>query len=292
MRKYGLFIFALALFAFVSTSYAGIGVDSDSYVINVSKTPVVQEGVVNVPVKALLGKIVNEGLDKSKTIQVIGADEEANLLKEISSLYGYNLIVVQSNAKNVAFSLDVADMPISSFLIPDELSSNTITLEKVLNAFYEVEKSGYQVDVLTNAVNLLTEFLSLLTVPVDIIQSLVNAVSAGETVSTFVSTIIDLLGSIFSNTANIARAPASKDVQYMETLDLIMHPIGQGLIVPMLNAVDAVVAPMLPGGTMPAAATRMIMQVMFPALDFVFDSLPFLRPVAMDLMAPITANMH
>ena len=111
------------MFAFVSTSYAGIGVDSESYVINVSKTPVLQEGVVNVPVKALLGKLVNESLDKTKAIQVLGAGAEANLLQEIGSLYGYNIAIVESNVKDTASYLDVADMPISSFVIADELST-------------------------------------------------------------------------------------------------------------------------------------------------------------------------
>ena len=286
MKKFIYFVFAVALFAFASTSHAGFGVDSGTYVINVSKTPVSQEGVVNVPVKSLLAKIVNESLDKTKAIQVLGAGEEANLLKEVGSLYGYKVAVSASNVKDTASYLSVADMPISSFVIADELTGSNVSLDKVLNAFYEVEKSGYQTDALSNAMGLLTQFLSLFTAPID---AIVNSVASGDTVSSFVSTIIDLL----SNLAVPARqTTAAKDPQYLESLDLIMEPVGQGLIVPAMHALDSVVIPMLPGGTMPVAATRLIMQVAFPALDAVFNTLPFLRPIAMDLMAPFVSNMH
>jgi hypothetical protein len=293
MRKCALFIFAVAIFAFVSSSFAGIGVDSGSYIINASNTPVLQEGVVNVPVKSLLGKIVNESLDKTKTIQVFGVGDQANLLKEVANLYGYKIQIVESNGKDTANYIEVADMPVSSFAIPDEFANEGVTIDKVLNAFYEVEKSGYQLDLLSNAMSLLTQAFSLLSIPVDIIQSIVNAIPAGDTVSSFVSTVIDLLGSVKPVTsAADTMSVASKDPQYLESLDLIMHPIGQGIIVPMMHALDAVVSPMLPGGTMPAAVTRMLMQVGFPAMDLIFNSMPILRPIAMDFMAPITSNMH
>lgn len=290
-RFIGLFI-ALTMFAFVSTSYAGIGVDSESYVINVSKTPVLQEGVVNVPFKSLLGKLVNESLDKTKTIQVLGAGAEANLLQEIGSLYGYNIAIIESNVKDTASYLDVADMPISSFVIADELTGVNVSIDKLLNAFYEVEKSGYQADSLSNAIALLNQFLSLFTVPFDVVQSIVSAISAGETVSTFVSTIIELLSSLSLNLTSAMQTTAVKDTQYMESLDLIMEPIGQNIIVPLMHALDSVVTPMLPGGSMPAGVTRLLMQVGFPILDAVFNTLPFLRPIAMDLMAPMVSNMH
>ena len=292
MRKCALFIFAVAMLAFVSSSYAGIGMDAGSYIINASNSPVLQDGVVNVPVKALIGKIVNESLDKTKTIQVSGAGSEANLLKEVASLYGYNINIVESKAKDTANYVDVADMPVSSFVIPDEFASEGVTVEKVLNAFYEVEKSGYQADLLSNAMSLLTQTFSLLSVPVDIIQSIVNAISAGDTVSSFVSTVVDLLSSVLSGFGKTAESANSKDVQYMETLDIIAQPVGNIIIKPLLNVVDAIVTPILPGGTMPAFATRMIMQFGFPAIDFVFNSFPGLRPVAMDVMAPFLSNMH
>lgn len=294
MRKCALFIFAVAIFAFVSSSFAGIGVDSGSYIINASNTPVLQEGVVNVPVKSLLGKIVNESLDKTKTIQVYGAGDQANLLKEVANLYGYKIQIVESNGKDTANYVEVADMPLSSFVIPDEFANEGVTIDKVLNAFYEVEKSGYQADFLSNAMSLLTQAFSLLSVPVDIIQSIVNAISAGDTVSSFVSTVIDLLSSVKPVTsASNTMSVATKNPQYLETLDLIMEPIGQGIIVPMMHALDAVVTPMLPGGTMPAWFTRTVMlQFMFPLMDAGLNTLPILRPILMDVLSPITSNMH
>ena len=298
MRKFALFVFACALFSFVSNSYAGIGLDSSSYIINLSKTPVLQEGVVNASVKALLGKIVNENLDKSKTIQIFGDTAEVSLLEEVGSIYGYKVEVIESNAKDTNNYVDVANMPISSFVIPEEFANEGVTLDKVLNAFYEVEKSGYQADVLANAMNLLTELVNLLKLPIDVIQAISNTISAGETVSTFVSTIIDLLTNLFSNITN-AKPVASKDVQYSDTIDNLLGPIVHAVAVPGIEAVNSIATPLLQsigimdsGGTMVPGVTKMLMQVMFPVLDVVFNSMPILRPIAADLMAPVMSHMH
>jgi len=86
--------------------------------------------------------------------------------------------------------------------------------------------------------SLLTQFLSLFTVPFDVVQSIISAISAGETVSTFVSTIIELLSSLSLNLTNAMQTTAVKDTQYMESLDLIMEPIGQNIIVPLMHALD------------------------------------------------------
>jgi DNA-binding ferritin-like protein (Dps family) len=282
MRKYALFICFLAFCAFVSNSFAGIGMDAGSYFINVSKAPVQEEGVVNLPVKALLGKIVNESLDKAKTIEVFGAGSDANLLKEVGALYGYKLEVVESNAKDVASQADVANMPASSFVITDEFAKDSMSADKMLNALYEVQKSGYEASKVAEAMNLLTNALSLL--PGDAANSVLNDLVYGKTVSSFVDELI--------NAFSAAPATNAKNVQYSLTEDVLLGPIVHALVPPMIATIDSVVAPMLPGGTMPASVTKAMMQVMFPVLDVVFNSLPILRPIAMDFMAPFTSNMH
>jgi endoglucanase len=102
MKKFIYLVVALAMFAFASTSYTGVGIDSDSNVIHISKTPVLLEGVINVPVESLLAKITDRSFGPIKTTQILGIGADANLLQENVKIIAVNQVGYGINDPKIA----------------------------------------------------------------------------------------------------------------------------------------------------------------------------------------------
>ena len=283
MRKFALFIFAIAMLVFVSSSFAGVGFDNGYYIINLSSNPAQEDGVINLSAKTLLTKIANESLDKTKKIQVIGSSEQTILIKKVGSFYGYKVDALDSNSKNVSSYANIADMPISNFLLSEKAAGEDVTLEKMLNAFTAVEKSGYDVAKLNDALDLLTKTMSIL--PSDLNNKLFNLWTTDKTVSAFVQDMINSLSS----------GSNAKDVQYSVIVDQVGQIVGP-ILGSLLSSLTPIIEMIFPGGVIPPYITRIgVLNLMFPALDVVLN-MPLVGQAArlffMDLVAPIMSHAH
>ncbi|MDY6820513.1 MAG: hypothetical protein SVN78_02690 [Deferribacterota bacterium] len=279
-----IFILSLLLaFTCVTPLYSAIGNPSEVYKINIGDKAVYDEGVVNMGSKKLLKLITSEALDKSKTIVLFGGDKAFDLVNGVANLYGYS---VEKSTTNSFVDGDKA--PVNSFILKGLSAREQIGKSGVIKAIEEAEESGYKVEKVNSALDKLSEAILMGLFGKEQLEAISNEILANEDVQTFFGRVKDIINTQSGYNENLS----SKNLQYSETLDLIAEPLGHYVIVPMLDLVNSVVTPLLPNGSMPAFATRLIMQVGFPLLDVVFNTFPVLRPIAMDLMAPIVSNTH
>ena len=217
--------------------------------------------------------------------------ENANYAPEkVASAFDLLTTAVQNGEVSSQAAVDVVTSIFSgldlrttiSSIISTLASKNMSSLKSVLQAFVDAENANYAPEKVASAFDLLTKAVQNGEISSQAAVDVVTSIFSGLDLRTTISSIISALTSSVSG----------KDVQYSYTEDIIAAPIG-AMIVPLIGIVDAILIPILPGGSMPAAFTRIVMMDFgFPMIDFILNSFPILRPLMMDFVAPIMSHMH